>query len=134
MRSFYKFLCIGTSVLFAYLLVLLFFMSDSFITDLGLEPSLGSLVLARRAAMFMIGISFLTFFSRNLLPPAERRIICFTLAIMLFGLSCMGTYEYVQGHINASIFPAIVIETILWLSYGGLALLPKAPKAVRDSL
>lgn len=125
MNSFYKLLCIGTSILFIYLFILLFFRSDTFITDIGLEPSLASLVLARRAAMFILGISVLTFASRNLLPSKERQIICLTIAIILFGLSCMGTYEFIQGHINSSIIPPIVIETILWLSFGGVVLLDK---------
>ena len=134
MKSFYTLLCIGTSILFAYLFILLFFMSDTFITDIGLEPSLASLVLARRAAMFMLGISVLTLASRNLLPSKERQIICLTISIILFGLSCMGTYEFIQGNINASIIPPIVIETILWLSFGGVALLNKKQKAVGKSL
>jgi len=99
MKSFYKILSIATSVLFVYLFSLLFFRSDSFVTDLGIEPSIASLVLARRAAMFMIGISVL-------------------LLVSFLGLSCMGTYELINGNVNSSIIVAIVIETILWVSYG----------------
>lgn len=132
MKSFYKILCIGTSILFIYLFALLFFRSDTFITDIGLEPTLASLVLARRAAMFMLGVSFLAFASRNLLPSEERQIICLTIAIILFGLSCMGIYEFIQGNINSSIIPPIVIETILWLSFGRVALLNKKQKVVKD--
>ncbi len=97
-------------------------MSDNFITDLGLEPTVASLVLARRAAMFMLGLSVLTFASRKFRPSKERQIICLTIAIILFGLSCMGTYELIQGNINSSIIPAIVIETFLWISFGSLAI------------
>lgn len=125
MKSFYKILCYGTSALFAYLFVLLFFMSDDFITDIGLEPSLATLVLARRTAMFMLGVAVLTFASRNLLPSKERQIICLTIALVLFGLSCMGAYEYFQGNVNSSIITPIVIETILWLSFGRMALINK---------
>lgn len=134
MKSFYKLLCIGTSLLFIYLFVLLFFMSDSFIRDIGLEPSLATLVLSRRTAMFMLGISVLTFAARNLRPSKERQIICFSIAIVLFGLSCMGTYEFMQGNINASIIPPIAIETILWLSFGGVAFLDKKQNGIEKSL
>lgn len=130
MKSFYKFLCIGTSILFLYLFTLLFFRSDTFILDLGLEPSIASLVLARRAAMFMLGVSFLTLASRNLLASKERQIICLTMAILLLGLACMGAYEFMQGNINSSITTAIVIESILWLSFGGVALLDRKQEAV----
>lgn len=130
MKSFYKILCLATSLLFIYLFVLLFFKSDTFITDIGLEPSLASLVLARRASMFMIGISVLTFASRNLLPSKERQIICLTIAIVLFGLSCIGTYEFIQGNINSTIIPPIAIETILCLSFGGVAFSDNKKKVV----
>lgn len=118
MKSFYKILCIGTSILFIYLFVLLFFMSDSFITDIGLDPSLASLVLARRAAMFMLGVAVLTFASRSLLPSKERQIVCLTMIIMLLGLSSMGTYDFIKGNVNSSIMVSIVVESALWLSYG----------------
>jgi len=118
MKSPFKILCIVTSVLFLYLFSLLFFMSDSLVKDWGLEPSIASLVLARRAAMFMLGIAVLTFGSRNLPASKVRQIICLSIGITLLGLSCMGTYELINGHVNTSIIPAIVIETILWLLYG----------------
>jgi len=132
MKSFYKILCIATSILFIYLFVLLFFMSDTFIKDIGLAPSLATLVLARRTAILMLGFSVLTFGSRNLLPSKERQIICLTIATIFLGLSCMGIFEFVQGNINASIIPPIVIETILWLSFGRMALLNKELKVVGD--
>ncbi len=134
MKTFYKLLCIGTSILFINLFVLLFFQSDTFITDIGLEPSLASLVLARRAAILMLGFSVLTLASRNLLPSKERQIICLTIAIIFFGLSCMGTYEFIQGNINSSIIPPIVIETILWLSFGGVAMFNNKEKVMEKSL
>ena len=134
MKTFYKLLCIGTSILFINLFVLLFFQSDTFITDIGLEPSLASLVLARRAAILMLGFSVLTLAARNLLPSKERQIICLTIAIIFFGLSCMGTYEFIQGNINSSIIPPIVIETILWLSFGGVAMFNKKEKVMEKSL
>lgn len=93
-------------------------MSDSLVRDWGLEPSIASLVLARRAAMFMLGIVVLTFASRNLPASKARQIICLSIGITLFGLSCMGTYEFINGHVNSSIIVAITTETILWLSYG----------------
>lgn len=118
MRSFYKIVCIVTSVLFVYLAIQLLFMPDSFVQDLGLQPSLTATVLARRAAMFMLGVSVLMFASRNLHPAKARQIICMATGITLFGLSFMGSYEFIRGTVNASIFVAIITETILWISFG----------------
>lgn len=117
MKSFYKIINIVTSILFVYLFSQLFFWSDAFVKDLGLEPSIASLVLARRASMFMLGIAILMFFSRNLPASKTRQIICLSTGVTLLGLACMGTFEFITGNLNSSIMVAIVIESILWISY-----------------
>jgi hypothetical protein len=93
-------------------------MSDSFVSDMGLQPSLTASVLARRAAMFMLGVSILMFASRNLINSKARQIICIATGATLFGLSFMGSYEFIRGTVNTSIFIAISIETVLWISFG----------------
>jgi hypothetical protein len=118
MKTLFKIVSIATSLLFIYLFSQLFFMSDSFVSNLGLDPSIASLVLARRASMFMLGIAILMFASRNLPPSVARRNICLSTGITLFGLACMGSYEFIKGNVNSSIIIAITIETILWISYG----------------
>jgi len=118
MKSFYKIVCIATSVLFVYLFSQLFFLSDSFVRDLGLEPTISSQVLARRASMFMMGIAILMFTARNLPASKSRQIICLATGFTLFGLASMGTYEFIKGNVNSSILIAITIETVLWNSYG----------------
>lgn len=118
MKYLYKIISIATAVLFVYLFSQLFFGSDSFVKDLGLEPSITSLVLARRASMFMLGLAFLMFMSRNLPTSKARQIICLSTGITLFGLAFIGTFEFIKGNVNSSIIIAITIETILWISYG----------------
>jgi hypothetical protein len=116
--NFFKIVSIATSVLFIYLTIQLLFMTDSFVRGMGLDPSITVSVLARRAAMFMLGISVLMFASRNLSPSKARQFICMSTGITLFGLSFMGIYEFIRGTVNTSIFIAISIETILWISFG----------------
>jgi len=129
MKSFYKILSIATSLLFIYLFCLLFFMSDTLITDLGLEPSTATLVLGRRVAMFMLGIAVMMFASRNLSASSARQIICLSIGVTLFGLSCMGIYEFINGNVDSSISVSIVVETILWLSYGIVILKDRKEKS-----
>jgi hypothetical protein len=114
----FKIVSIATSALFVFLAIQLLFMSDSFVNDLGLQASESTSVLARRAAMFMVGISVLMFAARNLSHSKARQIICLATGITLFGLACMGSYEFIQGTVNSSIFIAITIETVLWISFG----------------
>lgn len=131
MKNSYKIATIATSLLFLYLTIEMFFMSDSFVTGLGLQPSITTEVLAKRVAMFMLGISVLMFASRNLLHSAARHAICLSTAITLLGLSIMGTYELIRGTVNNSILVAIIIETILWVSFGIILLKHRHIKAER---
>jgi len=116
--NFYKVLSILTSVLFVYLFFLLLLNSESLIIDVGLEPSVSSAFLAKRTSTFMLGISVLMFSSRNLLPSKARQNICLATGTTMLGLSIMGTYELVNGNINSSILPAILIELAVAISFG----------------
>jgi len=116
--NFFKILSIITSVLFAYLFFLLHFNSESFLKDLGLQSSGTTLFLAKRVSIFMLGISVLMFCSKGLPHSKSRQIICFATGITMLGLSCMGTYELIEGNVNSSILTAIIIEIILAISFG----------------
>jgi len=118
MKLFYKIVSIATSVLFIYLFVQLLFTPSSFIEGLGLEASEAGCILARRASMFMLGISVLMFGTRNLPHSKARQVICMATGITMFGLSCMGSYEFIKGTVNSSILIAIICETVLWVSFG----------------
>ena len=113
----YRILNVITSILFAYLFSLLMFSPQSFIEDVGLVPDTASLVIIRRAAIFMLGLVVLLFSSQKLKPGKELQLISLATAVTLCGLATMGIYEFTKGSVNASIIQAIVIESILGLSY-----------------
>jgi hypothetical protein len=115
--NFYKIVSIASAVLFVFLFVQLFFIPVTFVTDLGLQASETSTVLARRTAMFMLGMAVLMFGARNIPNSKERQIICLATGSTLLGLACMGIYEFMRGTVNNSIFIAIGIETLLWVSF-----------------
>lgn len=132
--NFYKIVSIATSLLFIYLAIQLIFSSDAFVTDMGLQPSITASVLARRAAMFMLGISVLMFATRNFTHSKARQMICLATGVTLFGLSFMGGYEFTQGRVNTSIFIAIGIETALWISFATIILTNRKSVAGTDSM
>lgn len=125
MKSFYKVVSIATSALFVYLFTQLFFFSDSFVLDLGLEPSATTLVLARRTSMFMLGIAILMLTLRNLPTSKVRQAVCLSVGATMLGLACMGTYELLKGSVNSSILVAIAIESFLWISYAIVAVMDR---------
>lgn len=115
--KFYKGICCATSVLFVFLALQLLLTPVTFAASMGLEPSVATSVLLRRAAMFMVGLAVLTFCARSLQDLQARRCVCLSAAVTLLGLACMGTYERLMGTVNTSIFIAIGIESVLGLSF-----------------
>ena len=90
---------------------------NAFIEDVGLMPDIASLVIIRRAAIFMFGIVVLLLGSLRLKPGKELRAISLSIAATLLGLATMGIYEFIKGTVNSSIIQAVVIESILGISY-----------------
>lgn len=108
----YKIATIGTSLLFVYLFAELFFTPVAFVEDLGLEATLSTSILCRRAAMFMIGLAVLLFGVRKMVNSSIRQTICFSTAITMTGLACLSSFEMARGTVNSSIWVAIILETI----------------------
>ena len=115
--KFYKGICSATSVLFVFLALQLLLTPVAFAVSMGLESSVATSVLLRRAAMFMVGLAVLTFCARSLQDLQARWGVCLSATVTLLGLACMGTYERLMGTVNASIFIAIGIESVLGLAF-----------------
>jgi hypothetical protein len=130
--NFYKVVSIITSLLFAYLFFTLLLNSESFLKDLGLQSSVTTYFIARRASIFMLGISVLMFGSKDLPHSKARQIICIATGITMLGLSCMGSYELIMGNVNSSILTAIFIETILWISFGIIIFMNRKSKITQE--
>jgi hypothetical protein len=75
------------------------------------------IILGRRTSIFMLGISILMFFSRNLTLTKARQIICISTGITMIGLAFMGSSEFIRGTVNNSMFQAIVIEITIGTSF-----------------
>ena len=119
---FYKILSILTSILLVFLFVQMFFNSGEFMVQLGLQPSESLVIICRRTSIFMIGLSMLTFSVRNLESNKTRQQICFSIAVIMLGLACLGSYEYMKGTLSSSIITAISIETSIGVAFMGIFL------------
>lgn len=108
----YKIATIGTSLLFVFLFVQLFFTPVAFVEDLGLEATLSTSILCRRASMFMLGLAVLLFGVRKLEHSSVRQTISLSTSITMTGLAALSSFEMLRGTVNNSIWVAIVIETI----------------------
>jgi len=113
----FKILSLFTSLLFLYLFYLLFFSADQFFSDLGIEATETAYFMCRRAAMFMLGISVLMFFARNIPSSPARQAISISIAVTMLGLALTGMYEFNRGFVSNDIFISIIVETILCVSF-----------------
>lgn len=117
----YKIATIGTSLLFLFLFIQLFFTPVSFVEGLGLQSSVGTSILCRRAAMFMLGLSVLLLFARKLPHSSARQLICLSTGITMVGLACLSSFELIRGTVNSSMWTAIILETLsgtlFWITF-----------------
>ena len=88
--------------------------------------------LAQRASIFMLGIAVLMIGSIPLPHSKARQIICLATGITMLGLACMGSVEFFKGTVNSSILTAIIVETIIGISFGILFFTNKKTKVISD--
>jgi hypothetical protein len=100
----FKIISIITSTVFIYLFLKLLLDPASFAIDIGLEQAKSALIILRRASVFIFGIVILLLCSMNLPRSKSRQYICLSIGIAKLGLACDGTFEFIIGTVNNSIF------------------------------
>ncbi|HOX52273.1 MAG TPA: hypothetical protein PKY05_12350, partial [Fibrobacteria bacterium] len=93
------------------------FLPDPFVQGFGLEPSNATRILARRASMFMLGISVACLAMRSLQDAPWRGRFCLAMGITLLGLAGTSSFELARGTVDSSVFFAATVETILGLAF-----------------
>ena len=112
MNKLFRIACIAATALFLWLAEQLFFTPADFVAGLGLVPDLATDILARRTAMFLLGIAGLTVSVRTLPEPPSRRAIAASLCATFFGLASLSVREFLAGRLDPSILMAAAIEAI----------------------
>lgn len=70
----------------------------------------GTIVMSRRAGMLFLGLCLILFMSRNEPPSNLRQAVTLAIALTMFGLVCVGLYEYLKGTVGGGIWLAILTE------------------------
>jgi hypothetical protein len=113
----FKILSCFTALLCSYLFYSLCFSPQSFLLDLGVNGNEAAYFVCRRAGMLMLGISVLMLLARNVPHSQARQAIAISIAVTMFGLALASTYEFARGYVGNAIFGAIVLESILAVSF-----------------
>lgn len=117
MKSLFKITSIAAALLFIFLFVQIFFTPEAFITGMGLTPDTASIVLMRRASLFMLGLSVLMFLSRNIPVSKDRIYLSISMSLIFFCLAINGSSGYIYGNYDSSIFIAVIIESVFGLAF-----------------
>ena len=129
--NFFKGLSIITALICACLFFTLLLNSDLLLNSWGLQSSVTTYFLAKKASIFMLGISVLMFCSKDFAPSKPSQIICLATGITMLGLACMGSYELIMRNVNSSILTAIIIETTLGASFGRVIYMNRNIETIR---
>jgi hypothetical protein len=113
----YKILSYATALLYFYLFVTLLFSPASFLAGVGLAGSESAFILARRAAMLMLGFAVLAFFGAGVPASAARQALTLAICVNMAGFATMSLVEYFRGTVNSSILQAAAIEAFLAVAY-----------------
>lgn len=113
----YQIMSYLTAALYFYLFVMLLFFPGSFLNDLGIQSTASADFLARRAAMLMLGFAVLAFLGRKVSDSMARQVMAIAISINMAGFAVMGLVEFGRGFANTGILTAVIIESILAVSY-----------------
>lgn len=117
---------LANAALFLFLFIQTQFTPQAFVEGFGLQPSLASTVLCRRASMLFLGFAVLLFLSSRSANLVTRRNIAISLAATMFGFASMGILELARGTVNSSVVMAATVEIVFGALY--LACLAKDAK------
>ncbi|NOT89506.1 MAG: hypothetical protein HOP03_15190 [Lysobacter sp.] len=81
------------------------------------ETSYQSGFVGRRCAALFAGLGVMLWLARHSAPSSARKAMSLGLAAGCCLLAVLGLVEYVTGHANAYILPAVLVETVLALSF-----------------
>lgn len=113
----YRIVSVVTTVIAFTLCVVLLFYPQAIFILFEIEGNNLESFIGRRAAMLFLGISVLTWFSRNAVHSESRQAICLGIATAMISLALLGTIEYLREYAGVGIFLAIVTEFLLALKY-----------------
>ncbi len=111
------------AALFAWLFAQMQLTPREFCAGFGLEPSVGLVLMVRRASMLMLGFAVLLFLARRAPPSPLRRAVSLSVAVTMAGFAAMGTQELLRGALPPAVWAVVGIEVAFAATFLGLWLI-----------
>lgn len=112
--------CKAVTALFVVLFITLLIMPQFIFWLFGVPQSETADLIARRASMLFLGFAVVGWSARNAPPSPLRSGFSLGIVVMMAGLACTGTYEFLRGFANWPILLAVATEcafALIFLRY-----------------
>ena len=83
----------------------------------GVDGSGSAYFIGKRLSVLFLGISVLTWFSRNAKYSEARQAICLSIFISMFAMAFLGLFEYFRGFAGIGILIAVLTEMLIGYLY-----------------
>ena len=113
----YRLVNIWATALFISLFVSLLVAPDLIYWLFGLTGNSTANLMSKRAAMLFLGLSVISFQTRNEANSPLRRSLALGLGIIMFGLMFAGIFEFFRGNAGWGIWLAICGEAVFGILY-----------------
>ncbi len=107
------------TALFVVLFITLLIMPQFIFWLFGVPQSETADLIARRASMLFLGFAVVGWSARNAPPSPLRSGISLGIVVMMAGLACTGSYEFLRGFANWPILLAVATECAFALIFLG---------------
>ncbi len=87
-----------------------------------LEPNPVALLVGRRISVVYLSVALLFFWVRATTSPDVMHVLCVFAAVANGLLAALGTSEFFRGRMGPGIFVSVVVEILLAVGFGRLAL------------
>ena len=113
----FRHIAILTSCLFFVLAIVWMFFPEQMLAQWGAQYSDATGIVSRRCAAFYTGVAMMFFIARNAVHSATRMVLIQGIITICAILIFLGVYEFVAGHASYQILAAVVIESVLGLTF-----------------
>jgi len=113
----YKIISIASVILTSTLFLSLLLVPDLIFWIFSIEAGEAARFIARRASILFLGLSILSFLSRNTPHSSLRQNIILAMCVLWSLMALLGLFELIRGYAGIGILLAITAETIFAISY-----------------
>jgi len=120
--DYYKIACVAVALLYFFLFYTLQFKPEKLISDIGLKGNDVVYLFVKRTSILMLGFSVLLVMGSSVEAVNGRFAIAASVSVCMLGLAFMSALELFKGNLSNGILPALIIESVVGMTFMLLAI------------